>query len=669
MRKLTSHEIGILESRGCAAEDWNQVMVAEPFNPRHYLNVHFSGRIELGTTDSAFTLDGGVKLPAGIYNSALHNVRVADNVRIASVSNYIANYDIEPYVLIENVNRMVTHRGATFGIGVNVAVLNETGGREVPIYEQLTAQIAYMMAMYRHNPKLTAALTAMVRRHAEESISDRGRVGAYATICNAGTIADVNIGEHAVVDGAARLINGTITGSEKDPVRVGTGVTATNFILASGSKVEDNVVLLNVFVGQGTHLTHLFSAHDSLFFANCACENGEACAIFAGPYTVTMHKSSLLIAGMFSFLNAGSGSNQSNHMYKLGPIHQGVVERGSKTTSDSYVLWPARIGAFSLVMGRHVDHPDTSALPFSYLIEKKGRTYLVPGVNLKSVGTIRDSKKWPKRDKRLDDDLLDCINFNLLSPYTVERMMGAIRLLNDVESISGPTAEKYAYQNMTIESRALRKGRQYYEMAINKFMGNSVLKRLEGMEFKTAEDIVAWLRPTNKAGSGEWVDIGGMLAPKSEISALIKDIIEERVATLSELRRRFARLHAQYYDMEWTWVVEHFPAWFGKDIEQVSPSDVEQIVKRWIDSVVALDQLLYEDARKEFSMVTMTGFGLDGSDGRRRSDFGNVRGEFESDPFVTMLLEHIRSKTALGKDLTQRIARINAVPNPEKPLF
>ena len=54
-------------------------------------------------------------------------------------------------------------------------------------------------------------------------------------------------------------------------------------------------------------------------------------------------------------------------MYKLGPIHQGTLERGAKTTSDSYILWPARVGAFSLVMGRHVNHADTSNLPFSYL--------------------------------------------------------------------------------------------------------------------------------------------------------------------------------------------------------------------------------------------------------------------------------------------------------------
>ena len=124
---------------------------------------------------------------------------------------------------------------------------------------------------------------------------------------------------------------------------------------ASGARVEDGAVVHLLFVGQASSLSHLFSAHDSLFFANCACENGEAAAIFGGPYTVTMHKSSLLIAGMFSFLNAGSGSNQSNHMYKLGPIHQGVVERGSKTTSDSYILWPARIGPFSLVNGAPCD--------------------------------------------------------------------------------------------------------------------------------------------------------------------------------------------------------------------------------------------------------------------------------------------------------------------------
>lgn len=655
MRKLKQNEIEALQSRGCSCSDWNRVTVDERFNPDAYSCVAFSGDIVLGATDGVFELEGGICLNSGISNAKLHNVTVGDNVYISSVANYIANYDIAPGVFIENVNRMVTRPGATFGIGTPVSVLNETGGREVPLFERLSAQTAYIMAMYRHNPKLTARLAEIVAEHVERVRSDRGKVAAGARIVNTGVIVDVNIGANAVIEGATNLTDGTISSSTLDPVRVGDNVMADRFVLAAGSKVEDGVVLRNVFVGQATSLSHLFSAHDSLFFANCACENGEACAIFAGPYTVTMHKSSLLIAGMFSFLNAGSGSNQSNHMYKLGPIHQGVVERGSKTTSDSYILWPARVGAFSLVMGRHIGHPDTSPLPFSYLIENKGRTFLVPGVNLKSVGTIRDTMKWPKRDKRRETDRLDSINFNLLSPYTVRRMMDGRDLLKSIEEISGVTAERYTFQSMTIEARALRKGRQYYKMAIDKFMGNSLIKRLEGTEKLTRQLIAERLRPTHEAGAGEWVDIAGLIAPKSEVSRLICDIICRRVTTLEQIEERFRVMHADYYDMEWSWVVENFTRWCGKEIEELTPEDVIALVERWRKSVVALDRMLYDDAAKEYSLTSSTGFGVDGSDSRRQSDFEHVRGQFESDPFVTMVLNHIDSKSRLATDIIARL--------------
>ncbi len=658
-RNLTASEISTLESRLCRCDDWTQVKVSTDFNPESYYNVALSGDIKLGSTAGRFTLEGGIQRPSGISNATLHNVSVADNVYINSIANYIAGYDIATGAYIENVNRIVATGDSTFGVGTEVAVLNETGGREVPIYERLSAQTAYMLAMYRHNPKLTDRLQSMVKAHAESVRSARGSIGANAKVVNTGIISDVNIGDYAYIEGATRLTNGTIAGSATDPVYVGANVIATDFILASGAKVSDGVVLLHSFVGQACHLTHLFSAHDSLFFANCTCENGEACAIFAGPYTVTMHKSSLLIAGMFSFLNAGSGSNQSNHMYKLGPIHQGVVERGSKTTSDSYILWPAKIGAFSLVMGRHVSHPDTSRLPFSYLIESNNRTYLVPGVNLKSVGTIRDAQKWPKRDKRRDSDRLDQINFNLLSPYTISKMMGAIELLSSIEQMSGLTSDHYSYQNTFIEAKALRKGKEYYAMAIDKFMGNSVIKRLEGIDFTSPTQIVERLHPDpSLPGSGKWLDICGLIVPKSEISALICDIIEERITSLDQIEERFRYLHSRYYDMEWTWVAEHFAQWWGKEIDEVTPNDIVNIVNRWREQVVKLDRMLYDDARKEFSLMSKTGFGIDGSEARQQSDFEHVRGTFDSDPFVRMVLDHIDSKTRLGQELIDRLAPI-----------
>lgn len=655
-RKLTSEERHALELNGCRCGNWDLVEVADPFRTEHYRNAEFSGNVKLGTTDGTIIREESIQMHPGIYDAMIHDCEVGDNVLIKRIGNYISGYRIGNGSVIENTACIAMSGTSTFGNGVEVSVLNETGGREVPIYDCLSAHVAYIIAMYRHDKALVSNLRALIDRYTESRRSATGTIAENVTIVNAGTIRNVYIGPYATVEGAKSLENGTIISEAADPVRVGNNVMAKDFIISAGAKVDEGAVLVHTFVGQATELTRLFSAHDSLFFANCACENGESAAIFAGPYTVTMHKSSLLIAGMFSFLNAGSGSNQSNHMYKLGPIHQGVVDRGSKTTSDSYILWPAHIGAFSLVMGRHVNHPDTSRLPFSYLIENSGTPYLVPGVNLKSVGTIRDAMKWPKRDKRRTTHPLDYINFNLLSPYTAQKMLDGTELLNAIEATAGETSERYSYQGMTITASALRKGREYYDMALAKFMGNSILKRLEGAPITGQEDLQKRLAVTNPAGGGEWLDLAGLIAPKSEISALCADIAGGHINDIMDVNHRLRALSEAYYDMEWTWVVENFHRWWGKDITDLTIDDVKDIAARWVKSVTTLDRMLYHDAQKEFSAVSRIGFGVDvSSDRNRRRDFEQVRGEFERDPFVSMVLTHIEKKTALYDDLISRL--------------
>lgn len=657
-RKLTATEIRMLESQGCVSETWGRIEVSSDFNPQHYRNVTFLGVVRLGSTNKVFCRERCVKRQSGIYDATIHNCTIGNDVYIAKVSNYIANYDIADRVFVENVNCINATGESTYGNGVEVSVLNESGGREVPICGRLSAHVAYFIAMYRHKPKLVDALRKLIADYVKSQRSERGKIGEKSTIINSGTIVDVQIGEYARIEGTSKLTNGTIASTQAAPVKVGVNVVAKDFIVMSGAYVDEGAVVIRSFVGQGVRVARLFSAHDSLFFANSTCENGEAASVFAGPYTVSTHKSSLLIAGMFSFLNAGSGSNQSNHMYKLGPIHQGIVERGSKTTSDSYLLWPAHIGAFSLVMGRHVGHPDTSRLPFSYLIENSGVSYLVPGVNLKSVGTIRDSKKWRHRDRRTDYDRLDQINFNLLSPCTVAKMLDGIELLRSIKETSGETSPSYSYQGMNIEARALDKGIKYYQYAIDKFMGNSVISRLKGVDVIDNSKLPYLLSTTISAGVGEWIDVAGLIAPKSEITRLCEDIVSGEIADIESINTRLREMHSHYYDMEWSWVVENFKTWRGKEIGELTTDDLVAIVNRWLESVVALDRLLYEDARKEFSMVSKVGFGIDGTSQCKEVDFEQVRGEFESDPFVKMVLDHIKEKTALGNDMLRRLGAV-----------
>lgn len=654
-RSLTNEEINRLEAQACSASDWNDVQVDEHFTPDYVHHARFSGMVRLGVFEYEFALPGGICKHAGLSYVTLHNVTVGDNCCIENVKNYIANYEIGAYTFIENVDIILVDKKSRFGNGVEVSVLNETGGREVMIHDRLSAHQAYIMALYRHRPQLIERMKTLIEAYADEHASDIGTIGSHVTIVNSGYIKNVRIGDYCEIEGAGRLKNGSINSNVADPVHIGYGVVCDDFIISSGSHIEDGTMITRCFVGQACHMGHNYSASDSLFFSNCQEENGEACAIFAGPFTVTHHKSTLLIAGMFSFMNAGSGSNQSNHMYKLGPIHQGALERGAKTTSDSYILWPARIGAFSLVMGRHVNHPDTSDLPFSYLIEDKNTTYLAPGVNLRSVGTIRDAQKWPKRDLRKDPVRLDQINYNLLSPYTIQKMMKGRSILKELQRVSGETSEIYSYQSAKIKNSALNKGIGFYETAIHKFLGNSVIKRLEGICFKNNEEIRCRLQPDTVIGEGEWVDISGLIAPKTEIERLMNDIETGTLYTVDQIHDRFAEMHANYYTYEWTWAYGKMLEFYGLNAETITAKDIINIVHQWQKSVVGLDRMVYEDAKKEFSLTSMTGFGADGSKEEQVLDFEQVRGVFESNPFVTAVLKHIEVKTALGNELIERL--------------
>lgn len=654
-RHLTADDIQQLVAQGCSATDWQGVTVADGIDLRQVRNAKFSGKVRLGVFEKCFTMPGGLEKHSGINSATLHNVTIGDNCLIENIKNYIANYEIGEDSYVENVDIILVDKPTSFGNGVEASVLIETGGREVLIHDRLTAHEAYIEAMYRHRPDIVGRLQEMARRYAESKTSDVGHIGRAVTIVDAGYIKNVKIGDYCKIEGTGRLKNGTIVSNEHAPVHIGYGVVLDDFIIQSGTCIEDGTMMSRCFVGQNCRMGHTYSASDSLFFSNCQGENGEACAIFAGPFTVTHHKSTLLIAGMFSFMNAGSGSNQSNHMYKLGPIHQGHLERGAKTTSNSYILWPARVGAFSLVMGRLVGNIDSTDMPFSYLIEDHGSTFLAPAINLKSVGTIRDSQKWPKRDGRKDPQRLDQINYNLLSPYTMQKALRGLRTLENLRETCGPTSDTYAYRNTKITNSALNRGIKLYDIAITKFLGNSVINRIEDKCPASDEDLRAMLVPDCLEGAGEWVDISGLIAPKQVIEQLIADVVNGEVDDVLTLNNRFEAIHKKYYDLEWTWAYRIMLDYFGLDAEKITRQDVIDIINRWIKAVKFIDESVYADAKKEFSLSAKTGFGADGSKFDVEADFEQVRGVFESNSFVKAVVEHISKKNALGKKVISQL--------------
>ncbi len=659
-RTLTAEEIGQLILQGCSADNWNRIVVAERFVPENIRNVRFSGINYLGLFDEEISLFGGITFKRGIYNAWLHNCIVEDNVLIHNVRSYIANYRIGRRAKIHNITTLAVDGESCFGNGVMVQTINESGGREVPICDFLSAHVAYMIALYRHRSVLVSRLMEMIADYSAKIKSDFGIIGEGAKIINCDTIKNVKIGPAAVIEGARKLQNGSVNSSVEDPVVIGDDVIMEDFIVCSGSRVTDATLISKCFIGQGCILDKHYSAVESLFFANCQGFHGEACSIFAGPYTVTHHKSTLLIAGMFSFMNAGSGSNQSNHLYKIGPVHQGVLERGSKTTSDSYILWPSHIGAFSLVMGRHYKHSDTSDFPFSYLIEHNDETVLVPAINLKSIGIIRDSQKWPKRDRRKDFRLLDYINYNLLSPYTVQKMLNGYRILQDLLANAEWTNGICFYKDMQLLKHSAERGLHFYEMAIWKFLGNSIITRLSGKRIKSVSDIAAYLKPETQVGKGEWIDLSGLICPAEALEKLLESIETKTTRTLEEIDSVLRSFHSNYYNFEWTWAYRVFEEMVGKPLAEFSINDLVHVVRKWKESVLEIDNNLYADAMKEFSDSKMTGFGIDGIEADKVLDFEVVRGDFSNNDIVAAIKEHMRVKTALGDGIIEKLEALSS---------
>ena len=452
---------------------------------------------------------------SGINDATLRNVTVGNNCLIEKIGNYINNYTIGDDCLISNISVMETTEGATYGEGNLISVLNEVGDGNVIFFHDLNSQFAAFMVKHFNDKDLKNAIRRLIKEEIARTNPERGTIGNNVKIVNTKEITNTVIQTDCEISGASRLSDCTILSSEYASVYIGTGVICENSIISDGSSIVNSVKMQDCFVGEACQISNGFTASQSVFFANSFMSNGEACAAFCGPFCASHHKSSLLIGGMFSFYNAGSGTNFSNHAYKMGPMHWGILERGTKTASGSYLLMPATIGTFSVCFGKLMHHPNTTALPFSYLIAEADKMYLVPGRNITTVGLYRDIRKWPKRDMRPQQTQKSIVNFDWLSPYSVGEILQGKKILENLRQASGDNVSSYNYHEYVINASSLRKGIKYYDIALRIYMG-AVLKRAHKWGF--------FGKPQTEVGLGRWDDLSGLLLPVSEERRLIEDV-------------------------------------------------------------------------------------------------------------------------------------------------
>ncbi len=460
MRSLTKQEIEVLLTNGCEAEDWNLIQVSDGFDANHIHKVNFYGTIRLGGNSGKIEVVEGFEKSCGLRNVTLCNVCVGDDSLIEDTT--LVACSIKPDE--DHV----------------IPVLNEAGDGNVVLFPGLSSQLASLQIRYEKDAQFTQTFRKLVREQM------------------AGQSGLTYVGHHTCISGAGKLVNCQI---------------------GNHCYIGENVILEGCYVAETSTVTNGFMAEHSLFFANTFVANGEACAAFCGPFTASHHKGSLLIGVELSFYNAGSATNYSNHAYKMGPLHYGTLQRGSKTASGAHLLLPAQTGPFTMCMGKIQSHPDTRNMPFSYLIASGDETILIPARGFLTAGLYRDVNKWPKRDKRPAGDRASLISHQWLSPFTVQ----AIRQGKaDLEALleSHPETDHYRYHGCKIKRHALLTGIKIYDLAL----------RLAG----------------NPDPTEEWSDLGGMLLPLSVEKQIVEDVKSGKLNSIAAITEALNAIHKQY---------------------------------------------------------------------------------------------------------------------------
>lgn len=591
-RPLTSEEIEVLRSNDCWAEDWTSINVSEDFKPNFMHRVMLYGEVNIGAFNKNVEVSQGFVKHSGINNATLRNATIGDDCLIENVGNFINNYNIGDDCYISNISTMETTEGATYGEGNLVSVLNEVGEGNVILFSDLNSQLAAFMVKHFSDKELKEKIRQLIKTDIDNKMPERGQIGNNVKIVNTKEITNCVINDFCEVNGASRLSDCTLLGSIHGNVYIGTGVIAENSIIAEGSSVINSVKIQDCFIGETCQLSNGFTASASVFFANSYMSNGEACAAFCGPFTASHHKSSLLIGGMFSFYNAGSATNFSNHAYKMGPMHWGILERGSKTASGAYLLMPATLGTYSVCFGKLMHHPDTRNLPFAYLIADGDKMFLIPGRNITTVGLYRDIKKWPKRDLRAPENRKSIVNLDWLSPFSVGEVLKGKKILENLREVTGDNVSQYLYHEYIIPASSLHKGIKYYDIALRIYMG-AVLKRV----LKRDPSITP---PSTQIGLGDWDDLSGLLLPISEEERIINDLKDGNIETIQELIERFENIDANYREYQWTWTYKMICDYYG--ISEITLEDANRIHEDYIKARRSWIAEIKKDAEKEFAM-------------------------------------------------------------------
>lgn len=153
--------------------------------------------------------------------------------------------------------------------------------------------------------------------------------------------------------------------------------------------------------------------------------------------------------------------------------------------------------------------------------------------------------------------------------------------------------------------------------------------------------------------------MAGMIVPSKNLHDLISSIQSGGNMTLNEINKRFVDMYQQYDRYVWEFCKKMIQEYNGIDPGQIEAEQLIAIVDDWKNCVIRQNDLVLNDAAKEFDSNRRIGYGIDGDEKIKEADFEAVRGSYEGNKFIQELKEDSKRIQEECAELTAFISSLS----------
>jgi len=590
-RNLRADEIEVLIRNGNTADSWDNIRVTDRFLPQRIMRCEFYGLVRIGRLEDVMLEHHDLRVPVGITDSRIIACDFGDDVAVHH-ARYLAHCIIGDHCVLSNVDEVHTTNHAKFGNGIIkqgeseevrvwMDLINESGGRRVMPFEQMTTGDAYLWARYRGRPQFIARLGEITQRSFDDHRGYYGTIGSECVIKNSGIIKDVKIGECCYIKGANKLKNLTINSTRAEPTQIGEGVEMVNGIIGPGCHVFYGCKAVRFIMGPNSSLKYGARLIHSYLGDNSTVSCCEILNNLVFPAHEQHHNNSFLIASLvMGQSNIAAGATiGSNHNTRApdGEIHAG---RGFWPGLCVSLKHNCRFASYTLLARGSYSAEMSIRLPFCLVSNDAagGRLRITPAYwwRHNMYALARNSWKFKARDNRKSKS--QHVEFDPLAPDTAEEMITALGLLETWAAkaalrergqtadgmpagelaalgrqlLASPPAEidhlevlAEATERSSRKVVVLRAGEGYlaYRDMLHYYAMKNLLDYL-------ASDPRAGLSSMNQALAGprcrEWVNVGGQLARSDDLESLVLGIENGQYTSWDAIHGVFDAWWAKY---------------------------------------------------------------------------------------------------------------------------